>query len=233
MAMEASTKRRRSASMLRENDRLILSFFLPPVACVLPALRRLGCKPLSAHGLPCLVSPHCPNRMASQMTLAKSLRWSLLPSYDVDNTVLWNIDGETVSLSDIIGMGIVVVPHRPSTSPSSTLSSTTPRHSPDNANITDLTTYEPDHIPLSPDSPFPLLIRDSNPVVGSSLGVVWTIHPCAVGTHVGELVGDTESPEHEGEQGEQADRERRRRSMERWMDVWLGLHSRILPDLAR
>ena len=147
-------------------------------------------------------------------------------------------DGKSISLSDIIRMGIVVVPNAPPVPPTSPLSSSTSGHSPDHTSITDPTSSKTDHIPLTPGSPFPLLIRDSNPVLGSSLAFVWTIHPCAVGTHVGELVGDTNSSEGEGkrqgDQDDQVDDDRSRaRRVERWMDIWLGLHSRILHDLAR
>lgn len=85
-----------------------------------------------------------------------------------------------------------------------------------------VTDEDQDHIILSSDSPFPLLLQEPHPCIKDL--VVWMVHPCHVKPHISELLGDLEL-----DKGVEA--EKKQEMMTRWMELWMGLHSRLLQDL--
>lgn len=89
-----------------------------------------------------------------------------------------------------------------------------------------VTDEDQDNIPLSPDSPFPLLLQEPHPCIKDL--VVWMVHPCHVKPHISELLGDLEFDK--GIEGEK-EQEMMTRMRTRWMELWMGLHSRLLQDL--
>lgn len=120
-----------------------------------------------------------------------------------------------MNLQEILDYGIL----RPPTSTSVT--------SPDKLNPMD------DHLPLSSDSPFPLVVRESHPSSSVQDLGVWAVHPCHVKPHVTELLLDDESHGRNGDEDahEQQLAEDDKKMRKRWMEIWFMLHSRLLGDL--
>lgn len=90
-----------------------------------------------------------------------------------------------------------------------------------------------DHLPLSSDSPFPLLVQESHPSSSVKDLGVWAVHPCHVKPHVTELLLADESHGLNGEEDahEQQLAEDDKKMRMRWMEIWFMLHSRLLSDL--